>query len=309
MLSNTKVDERLAGGTIKRIGDYTNGQVPLLWECLECGNQWEARPAKIVNGCTGCPVCNTKKRNEARRLGVDAFIERARTVHDNKFDYSLVSYTNASTPVDIICPTHGVFSQAPDSHLHGNGCSKCHFDKLRGTKELFVKKARDIHGDKYSYDKFEYTHSLTKSVITCPIHGDFLQKPNTHLAKKAGCPTCDRESRKGSYSLEYFDKNPDAKGKLGYLYVVRLCIDDTSFIKIGIALDVKERLNHYYGMSRELLHTIPMTIYDAYTAEQRLLGALKSHKYYPRKKFDGYTECVKDNQGALTLIEELLVTP
>jgi len=309
MLSNTKVDARLAGGTIKRIGEYINGQQPLLWGCLVCGNEWEARPAKIVNGVTGCPKCNNKKRTDSRRIGVDAFIKRAHEIHNNKYDYSQVSYTNASTPVDIICPSHGVFSQVPDSHLRGNGCGKCHFDRLRDTKEGFVEKARNIHGDKYSYDKFEYTHSLMKSTITCPLHGDFLQKPNTHLAKKSGCPTCDRETRKGSYSLEYFDKNPGTKCKPGYLYVVRLCIDDTSFIKIGIALDVKERLNHYYGMSRELLHTIPMTIYDAYTTEQRMLEALKSHKYYPRKKFDGYTECVRDKQEVLTILEELLVTP
>lgn len=309
MLSNTTVDERLAGGTIKRIGDYTNGQVPLLWECLECGNQWEARPAKIVNGCTGCPICNTKKRNEARRLGVDAFVERAHMVHDNKFDYSLVSYTNASTPVDIICPTHGVFSQVPDSHLRGDGCGKCYADRRRYTKDEFVEKARSIHGDKYSYDKFVYSGAHIKGVITCNIHGDFLQKPNTHISRPAGCPVCDIESRKGSYSVEYFDKNPNEKNKPGYLYVVRLYENNHSFIKIGMAVDVNKRLKYYRGMNRELLITIPGTLFNTYTLEQRLLTLLKPHKYYPTKTFEGYTECVKDNQEVLTILEELLVTP
>lgn len=309
MLSNAKVDERLIDKSIKRIGDYVNGQVPLLWGCLECGHNWFARPAKIVNNETGCPVCNSKKRNQARRLGIDTFIKRAGAKHNNKYDYSEVQYVNAVTPVVIVCPTHGAFSQTPDSHLRGHGCSRCHFDNLRDTKEQFVKKARAIHGEVYSYDKFEYRGALFKSVILCPLHGEFLQKPNTHLAKRAGCPHCDVESRKGSYSAEYFDRNPEAKDKPGFLYVVRLNANDKSFIKVGVAIDVQQRIHHYYGMTGEILYTAPMSLYEAYTTEQHILFTLKPHKYYPSKKFDGYTECVKDKPEVLSTIQKLLANP
>ena len=43
----------------------------------------------------------------------------------DKYDYSLVDYTDSKTKVKIICPKHGVFEQIPSGHLNGRGCSKC----------------------------------------------------------------------------------------------------------------------------------------------------------------------------------------
>ena len=46
------------------------------------------------------------------------------------YDYSNVKYINGSTPVEIICKTHGSFWQSPANHLSGNGCPVCNpFDK------------------------------------------------------------------------------------------------------------------------------------------------------------------------------------
>lgn len=53
----------------------------------------------------------------------------------------------------------------------------------------FVAKSNEIHSSFYNYSKFEYFNSSTKGVITCPIHGDFLQTPTGHLSGK-GCRTC-----------------------------------------------------------------------------------------------------------------------
>jgi hypothetical protein len=56
------------------------------------------------------------------------------------------------------------------------------------TKE-FIKRAKEIHGNKYNYSKMKYVDSRTKIIITCKIHGDFPQTPTTHLGG-AGCPDC-----------------------------------------------------------------------------------------------------------------------
>ena len=53
----------------------------------------------------------------------------------------------------------------------------------------FIHKARLIHGDKYSYDRFVYIGALIKGIITCPNHGCFKQDPHTHL-RSNGCPKC-----------------------------------------------------------------------------------------------------------------------
>lgn len=57
-----------------------------------------------------------------KRLTKQDFIERARAVHGDKYDYSKVEYVNNSTKVVIICPVHGEFLQTPNKHMQGRGC-------------------------------------------------------------------------------------------------------------------------------------------------------------------------------------------
>jgi len=57
------------------------------------------------------------------------FIEKAKKVHGNRYDYSLVKYVNAKTKIKIICKNHGVYETTPDTHLRGSKCSKCQKNK------------------------------------------------------------------------------------------------------------------------------------------------------------------------------------
>lgn len=66
----------------------------------------------------------------------------------------------------------------------------------RYTTESFIKRAMEIHGNKYIYDKVEYTNSNTKVEIICPIHGSFLVTPSHHISSKSGCPACSGRLRK-----------------------------------------------------------------------------------------------------------------
>lgn len=60
------------------------------------------------------------------------------------------------------------------------------------TTEGFIKKAETIHGKLYTYTKVQYIKSHSKVIITCGIHGEFLQRPNDHL-QGYGCPHCGTE--------------------------------------------------------------------------------------------------------------------
>ena len=70
-----------------------------------------------------------------RNLTTEEFIERARKVHGDKYDYSKAEYVNSSTKVCIICPVHGEFWQTPHNHLKGNGCPKCRNSHLENFVE------------------------------------------------------------------------------------------------------------------------------------------------------------------------------
>jgi very-short-patch-repair endonuclease len=53
-----------------------------------------------------------------------------------------------------------------------------------------VCEANEIHNSKYTYNKAVYVNNKVKLCITCPIHGDFMMTPNSHLSQKQGCPKC-----------------------------------------------------------------------------------------------------------------------
>ena len=120
------------------------------------------------------------------------FIADARKVHGERYDYSKVNYQGSATKVCIVCREHGDFMQKPNNHIRGQGCPICAGHKQR-TLEDFVAQARQIHGDKYSYDKAVYKNDSTKVIVTCPKHGDFLITPDNHIHAKQGCKQCAHE--------------------------------------------------------------------------------------------------------------------
>ena len=79
------------------------------------------------------------------------------------------------------------------------------------SNEEFIKKAREIHGNKYDYSKTEYVDAKTKVCIICPEHGEFWQRAGSHLAGR-GCNKCARPS----YDTDSFIKC--AKQKHGDKY-------------------------------------------------------------------------------------------
>ena len=128
------------------------------------------------------------------------FIEKAKQIHNDKYDYSKVNYVNSRTKVCIICPTHGEFWQTPHNHLKGYGCAECgkeksHLSKM--TTEDFIVKSKEIHGNKYDYSKACYKTCDTKVCIICPEHGEFWQTPSNHI-NGSGCPKCANEKRKNA---------------------------------------------------------------------------------------------------------------
>lgn len=139
----------------------------------------------------------------------DEFIRKAKEVHGDKYNYDKTNYVRSNEKVTITCPTHGDFMQIPSEHLRGKGCPICGEEKRkqnrRKTNNDFISKAKEVHGDKYNYDKTNYEYSNQKVIITCPIHGDFMQTPNDHIAGR-GCPKC-RESKGEKYVNEFLTNN------------------------------------------------------------------------------------------------------
>ena len=140
----------------------------------------------------------------SKKLTTEEFIERAKQVHGDKYDYSKVKYVNCEEKVCIICPIHGEFWQIAKTHLNGSGCYLCGIEKVASKRRFnnkeFIKKARKIHGNKYDYSKIEYINSQTPITIICPIHGEYTMRPNDHLQGQ-GCPKCKLINLRKKFSI------------------------------------------------------------------------------------------------------------
>ena len=126
-------------------------------------------------------------------LDTKTFIEKAKSIHGDKFDYSLVEYTGCNNKVKIICKKCGeIFLQTPHKHLTGHGCNLCIKNK-KITPEMFLEKAKLIHGDKYEYDLTNFKEKVKIHCKTCG--NDFEQKHTYHL-ENHGCPYCANNVKK-----------------------------------------------------------------------------------------------------------------
>lgn len=127
------------------------------------------------------------------------FIEKAKAIHGDKYDYNKTNYINNIDKVVIKCKTHGYFYQRPSNHLMGNGCRKCSSEQSSKNQRLsnteIINRANIIHNNKYNYDKLDYVSSTKKITVTCPLHGDFQQYMNSHL-QGFGCKKCAVEKNK-----------------------------------------------------------------------------------------------------------------
>ena len=134
-----------------------------------------------------------------KKINKEIFINRARVVHGDKYDYSKVDYVDSKHDVIIICPKHGEFKQRANHHLQGSGCGKCAKEQIansqRLTTEEWIRKAKEVHGDKYDYSKVEYVNNNTKVCIICPEHGEFWQMPSAHIKLHEGCIKCTHSNK------------------------------------------------------------------------------------------------------------------
>lgn len=104
----------------------------------------------------GCPSCGQLIINSKLRKTYIDFVDRSKSKHDNKFNYSLInehSYHDMSTKVPIICETHGTFYITPHNHLQGQGCPKCKQSFGEKEIELYLTKNNINHIPQYRFNK------------------------------------------------------------------------------------------------------------------------------------------------------------
>jgi very-short-patch-repair endonuclease len=124
---------------------------------------------KVVKHITlgRCPEKNTPTKT------TEQFIKEAKEVWGDKYDYSLVKYKGALKKVKIIYDGL-IFEQVAISHLQGQCCEK------NLTKDNFIRKSINKHGDKYDYSMVKYISGDIPVLIGYKgVY--YLQKPYNHI--------------------------------------------------------------------------------------------------------------------------------
>ena len=243
--------------------------------------EFKQKASYHLNCLTACPECRKKNISFKRTKSVTDFINEAKRVHGDKYDYSKVEYKGSNIKVCIICPEHGEFWQTPANHLTGCGCKKCGYfivgDIKRDTKEKFIEKASKVHGNKYNYSKVDYLNNHTKVCIICPEHGEFWQTPANHLSG-CGCPKCNNSRNVGELSLFEKIKERYKNENVIYQYKNKKIFGRKT---IDIFLENKKIAIEYQGTQ----HFIPNDFF----------GGLKSFITTCKRDKQKYEECKKND--------------
>jgi hypothetical protein len=105
--------------------NFINIRTPIEVNCLIHG-VFTILPANMLYKFEGCKFCGLEKMSKSKSLTKQEFIKKAKKIHHEKYDYSLVEYRNNKTKVKIICKQCGqIFEQLPENHLNGYGCPYC----------------------------------------------------------------------------------------------------------------------------------------------------------------------------------------
>lgn len=121
-------------------------------------------------------------------LTQEEFIQRAKQLYGEKYEYSKVKFKNTSTKICITCPEHGDFFITPNNFLRGHKCPTCS-GRQRITQDVFISRATEIHKGRYDYSKVNLESTNKEVCIICPIHGEFQQIAKYHLQGN-GCQKC-----------------------------------------------------------------------------------------------------------------------
>ena len=220
--------------------DYINSRTSIILICKKHG-EFKYYIKHLKEG-RGCPMCSKNKT-------IIDFIEKARDVHGSKYDYSKSNYTGRHNKLIITCPIHGEFEQEAGAHLSGCGCPKCANEHRNDYKKLstedFIKRAKEVHGNKYDYSKVNYKSLESKVTIICPIHGEFEQRADSHLFQKSGCPKCNQS--KGEIDVENYLIKNNIKYKSQYSIQIDQLINSSGYAYIDFYLPDYNLFIEYNG--------------------------------------------------------------
>lgn len=275
---------------------YRNMTTKSYITCPEHGDFLQSLTKHLLAG-RGCPKCN-----KSNKLTQEEVLTRAYIKYGDRFIYDMSEYKHTESKIKITCKEHNEeFHQTMAGHFISEGCPECISMKKRLPQEEFINKANVIHNFKYDYSKTVYLGNKRNVIITCPLHGDFIQLAEVHSNAGSGCQKCGAESIRDSSR----DRNEKLKTTPTLFYVIKY----KGLYKIGITIGTvkfRYRSDLVGDTDIEILYEKQFDTYpEALEFETMLKEKYNSYRYYGKRIFrnTGNTEVFKENIFELYLKE------
>lgn len=234
--------------------------------CTICKHEWKTTPSNHLYQKTGCPKCAGNIKRTTKE-----FIEEAKIIHSDRYDYSEVEYINNETPVRIKCELHGVFLQKPVKHVNGKGgCARCS-GRFNLTFEEWVIEFNKVHDFEYEY--ISYNKETRKLTIKCNKHGIFEQLRGNHIKghKCEKCATNDRSHTRLNPEIlkEYKRYKRVVHGYSNSEYSKYEKIVNPNNLTRGFE---KYHMDHMYSVRDAFLNNVPIEIVGSFVNLQIIWG-------------------------------------
>jgi hypothetical protein len=282
-----EIDNLIKNRPICRKEPYVGYDTIILWQCLQCTNQWRASPNNIISKGSGCPVCSVTASGKRKSLNQYPRVEQ---ILKKKYLKLISPFTRVIDRHTVQCVNCCQQRQVLLNNIVNKKYSKCPYcsglqkltnevidSRLKENKSLIVR-----IGD--------VVNARQKIQWKCNNGHLFNAGPDSILNKKVGCSRC---NRKGVYSDRYFFRHPNAKILPGVLYLLEFTNNGNRYIKVGITRH--NTAHRMRGLSKlenlKIISAKPMTLYEAFQAEQHILKVFTTTEILLQDRFAGHTEC------------------
>lgn len=143
MLSNKEFINKLEENFGKNCFDfseltYNGAHTSIKLKCNKCNQINQKTPITFYQ--IGCNFCNGKTMGK-KKYSNEYFLSKAKLIHGDRYDYSLVEYKGNNEKIKIICYNHGLFEQTASAHINAkSGCPECKTSKGEEQIGIFLNK-------------------------------------------------------------------------------------------------------------------------------------------------------------------------
>lgn len=168
-----------------------DSKVPI--KCNICNYIWAPTIHSHIYNRYGCPNCA-----ELAPVTLNIFLEKVRLKHGDKYDYSLITSGHIhgnKSKIPVKCnKCKNIWTPRIDQHMNvGSDCPTCSGNSP-WTLDRFLKRAYEIHGNKYSYLNIissDIINSCSRIPIKCnKCNHIWHPNVNMHINTRSGCPKC-----------------------------------------------------------------------------------------------------------------------